>query len=245
MNQAEFYSRYHLAFEAFLSERSERSLRSAYELGRDAIKADLSVLEIAGAHHDSLQRALAGARRQDIPAICDAAAEFLVENLAAFEMVQRGASDARRAAFVERRNARMVRQLSTLLADESLASGDRESLEEILQLVAEHVREMTDARSASVELAQAGSTDSVEARSDSDGDDTWSEVLQPRKPKAKRTRNERDAIEVPLRSLDGATIGRIEVEGKQNGEFSSADQAVLTQVAQMTAATVERAFAYT
>jgi hypothetical protein len=47
----------------------------------------------------------------------------------------------------------MLRHLSTLLADKSLAVGDSESLEEILQLVAEQVREMTDARCGSVTLA--------------------------------------------------------------------------------------------
>jgi Phosphoserine phosphatase RsbU, N-terminal domain len=245
VTRAEFRSRYHAGFDAFLSERSERSLRSAYELGRDAVKAEMSVLEIAGAHHESLERALRETHGEEIPAICAAAAEFLVENLAAFEMIQRGASDARRAAFVERRNARMLRQLSALLADESLATGDRDSLQEILQLVAEHVREMTDARSASVELERRGASDPLAGRSEFDGDDTWSEVLQPGRPKPKRAPEERDAIFVPLRSLDGATIGRVEVEEKQTGAFSPVDRAILEQVAEMTAAAVERALAYT
>lgn len=244
MTPAQFRSSYRSAFEAFVADRSERSLRVAYELGRDAVKAELSVLEIAGAHHESLERALAGASEQEIPAVCAAGAEFLVESLAAFEMVQRGSSDARRAAFVERRNARMLRHLSTFLADESLATGDRDSLEEVLQLVAEHAREMTDARCGSVHISGAGASTAIDARSESDGDDTWSELLQPRQPDAPRSEGDRDAIEEPLLSLDGSTLGSIEVEDKQTGEFSPADRAVLTQVAQMTAAAVERALAY-
>ena len=244
MTPAQFRSSYDAAFAAYVSDRSEQSLRAAYELGRDAVKAGLSVLEIAGAHHDALTRALVGAQAQDLPTICGAGGEFLTESLAAFEMVQRGSSDAWRAAFVERRNARMLRHLSTLLADESLATGDRESLEEILQLVAEQAREMTGARSGSVHVAGAGACAAIEARSESDGDDTWSEVLQPR-PATPALASARDAIREPLLSLDGSTLGWIEVEDKQNGEFSPADRAVLTQVAQMTAAAVERAFAYT
>jgi hypothetical protein len=241
----EFRRHYETAFTTFVAERTERSLRAAYELGRDAVKAELSVLEIAGAHHESLARALANAVPAEVAAICGAAAEFLVESLAAFEMVQRGSSDVRRAAFVERRNARMLRNLSTLLADESLATGDRDSLEEVLQLVAEQAREMTDASASAVHVAGGSPGAAIDARSESDGDDTWSEVLQPRRKARAKSRAKREAIREPLLSLDGSTLGFIEVEDKRNGPFTPADHAIMTQVAQMTAAAVERAIAYT
>src|ERR671934_1099467 len=150
MNAAAFHGRYAAAFATFVDEPSERSLRAAYELGRDAVKAELSILEIAGAHHEALAHALDSAPGEKTAAICTAAGDFLVESLAAFEMIQRGWSEARREAFTDRRNARMMRQLSTILADDALAAGELESLEEVLQLVAEHAREMTDARSASI-----------------------------------------------------------------------------------------------
>jgi Phosphoserine phosphatase RsbU, N-terminal domain len=242
---AEFRSRYEAAFATFVDERSEQSLRAAYELGRDAVKAELSVLEIAGAHHDSLARVLARVSREDIATLSTAAGDFLVESLAAFEMVQRGFSDARRAAFLERRNARMLRQLSTLLADESLATGDRESLEEILQLVSEQAREMTDALSGSVHVrGGAQATAAIDVQSQSDGDDTWSEVLQPRVAAQPAPRNDDETIRAPLLSLDGSSLGWIEVKGKKDGRFSLADEALLRHVAQMTAAAVERALAY-
>jgi Phosphoserine phosphatase RsbU, N-terminal domain len=246
VSPAQFRRRYSEAFAAFLRERSEQSLRSAYELGRDAVKADFSVLEIAGAHHDSLGRALAGANRDDAVSICAAAGDFLAESLAAYEMVQRGYSDARRAALIERRNARMLRQLSALLADESLAAGDRDSLEEVLQVVAEHAREMTDARSSVVRIGpEAGRTVWLEARSESEDDDTWSEVLQPAKARSAPGAGEPQSMRVELLSLDGSPIGFAEVDDSQNGAFSTVDEAVLTQVAQMAAAAVERALAYT
>ena len=226
-----------------MEERSERALRAAYELGRDAVKAELSVLEIAGAHHESLAHALARAGDEDAAAISTAAGDFLLESLAAFEMVQRGSSDARRAAFAERRNARMLRQLTALLADESLAAGRTESLTEVLQLVAEHAREMTDARCGLVHIDDAPAP--IEARSESDGDDTGSEVLQPREAPPPAITSKVGSIQAPLLSLDGSSLGWIEVEDKQKGSFSAADEALLTQVAQLTAAAVERALAYT
>ena len=243
MTPAIFRSRYSEALATFVSERSERSLRVAYELGRDAVKAELSVLEIAGAHRDALALALADAPGKDVTAIATAAGDVLVESLAAFEMAQRGYSEARRVAFVERRNARMLRQLSALLADESLAGGDRESLEEILQLVAEQAREVTDARRGSVHVGGGvGAASPIHARSESDGhDDTWSEVLQPQEQERPPAGPEADSIHTPLLSLSGTSLGWIEVAHKLNGEFTPADEAVLIQVAQMTAAAVERA----
>jgi GAF domain-containing protein len=239
-----FRTRYQSAFLAFVDDRSEEALRAAYELGRDAVTSDLSALEIVQIHHEVLGRAVGPGEGSNVSRTIAAAADFLVESLAAFEMVQRGFSGARRAAFVERRNARLLRHLSTVLADESLATGDRAAFEEVLQLVAEHAREVTDARRGAVYVAGgAPVAPPIEVRSESEGDDTWSEVLQPREPP--RPAVERpQAIRAPLRTLDGAELGWVEVAYKNNGEFAGSDMAVLNQVAQMTAAAIERALAY-
>jgi GAF domain-containing protein len=53
---------------------------------------------------------------------------------------------------VERRHATIVRHLSTFLADASLALDASESLHEMLQLVAEHARELTGAERCAVRL---------------------------------------------------------------------------------------------
>ena len=60
-------------------------------------------------------------------------------------MVQRGFGEAREAARLERRQTELSRQLSTFLADASLALDASESLEEMLRLVAEQARELVDA----------------------------------------------------------------------------------------------------
>ena len=75
----QFQQRYSAGFFAtFLAERDERSLRAAYELGRDAVRYDISLLEIAQAHHDALERRLASAPAEEAVATCRAAGEFLV-----------------------------------------------------------------------------------------------------------------------------------------------------------------------
>ena len=245
MTTLQFQQRYSAAFATFLAERDEQSLRAAYELGRDAVRYDISLLEIAQAHHDALERRLADASADEVMATCSAAGEFLVESLAAFEMVQRGSSEARRAALIERRNARMLRQLSTLLADESLAAGDRESFAEVLQLVAEHAREMTGARRGSVYVRGTVSVHELRASSESDGEDTWSDVMQPQPSARQPSGRQQASVCVDLLALDGSDLGWIEVEGKPGGAFSEGDAALLTQVAQLTGAAVERALAYT
>jgi GAF domain-containing protein len=237
-------TRYQSAFQAFVDDRSEHALRAAYELGRDAVMSGMSALEIVQLHHEVLDRAVDAREGSDVSRTIAAAADFLVESLAAFEMVQRGFSGARRAAFVERRNARLLRHLSTVLAHESLATRDRAAFEEVLQLVAEHAREVTDARRGAAYVAGGASVaPPIEVRSEGEGDDTWSEVLQPREP-PRAAVGRPHAIREPLRTLDGAEMGWVEVADKNNGEFTGSDKAVLNQVAQMTAAAIERALAY-
>ena len=74
-----------------------------------------------------------------------AAGDFFLESLSSFEMVQRGFREAREAARLERRQTEMSRQLSSFLADASLALDASDSLEEMLRLVAEQARELVGA----------------------------------------------------------------------------------------------------
>jgi len=81
-------------FLQYLSERSEPGRRAAYELGRRAIKEQLSVLDLARIHHGMLLEVLKTHRTpRELEHIAQAASEFLVESLAVFEMTQRGFAD--------------------------------------------------------------------------------------------------------------------------------------------------------
>jgi hypothetical protein len=78
-------------FLQYLSERGEQGRREAYELGRRAISEHLSVLDLARIHHGILLDVLKTHRSsQELEHIAQAASEFFVEALAAFEMTQRG-----------------------------------------------------------------------------------------------------------------------------------------------------------
>jgi LPS sulfotransferase NodH len=99
---------YGAAFEAYLAEPGEEALRAAYELGRDAVARELSVLDLATVHHEAIRTALASA---DARRVADAGAEFFLESVSAFEMLQRGFRETQEAARTEQRQAALLRRL--------------------------------------------------------------------------------------------------------------------------------------
>jgi serine phosphatase RsbU (regulator of sigma subunit) len=166
----EFRRDYTAAFATYLVDPSEPALRAAYELGRAAVANELSVLELAAIHHDVLLAALGQCVDvRELPRISAAAGDFFLESLAAFEMVQRGYREARETAAVETRHAAALRQLSRFLADASLALHAGESLDEMLQLVAEQARELIGAECCVASVTTEGEAQgAIEAVSLSD-----------------------------------------------------------------------------
>ena len=117
----------------------------------------LSVLDLAVAHQEALLSALADASdAAEAQRVDRAAGDFFLESLSTFEMVQRGFAEAREAALLERRQTEMSRQLSTFLADASLALDASDSLEEMLRLVAEQARELVGADCCVATVAAGG-----------------------------------------------------------------------------------------
>lgn len=79
------------AFLAFLAHRNETNLARAYELGRDALADGISLLDLIRTHHAVLGQVLGTAvTTRDVVETIDAAAAFLVEALAPYEMARRG-----------------------------------------------------------------------------------------------------------------------------------------------------------
>jgi Phosphoserine phosphatase RsbU, N-terminal domain len=77
------------AFLAHLTRRSEAGLRSAYELGRTAIADGIGMLDLVHVHHVVFLDVAQTARDvEEIPEMLEAAAAFLVEALAPFEMTR-------------------------------------------------------------------------------------------------------------------------------------------------------------
>jgi Phosphoserine phosphatase RsbU, N-terminal domain len=221
---------YDAAFWGYLLDPGEPTLRTAYELGRDAVAEGLSALDLAAAHHEVLAAALerAGDTEETVH-LARAAGDVFLESLSAFEMVARGFRDAREAATLERRQAAVVRRLSTFLADASLAVEGSASLAEALQLVAEQARELTGADRCEATLLPDAGDVSVAARADIE-------------PAAGRTGE--TAIASELTTLDGRVLGTLRLVKRGGGGFGEADAAILAHLAQMTSAAVERGRLY-
>jgi hypothetical protein len=83
-------------FLAHLAREDEAGLRSAYELGRQAMSLGVSLLDLVRVHNEILLEVVHTARNlEEAEEIARAAGAFLVEALASFEMTQRGFMDQR------------------------------------------------------------------------------------------------------------------------------------------------------
>jgi hypothetical protein len=255
---------YTSGFHAYLRDANERTLRAAYELGREALTSGLGVLDLALVHHEALASALREAEVDDLERITRQAADFLLDSLSAFEMVQRAFEEARDAAVLERRQASMLRQLSSLLADASLALDASGSLEEMLQLVVEQARELTRATCCAAALVGPTGAPEVEVAAYEDTDDrAASFVRSDLSALARLAGSGRGAIRMsreelardpawrdgdpaggwlaaPLTALDGRELGWIQLLGDRDAEFTEVDEALVAHLAQMTSASVER-----
>ena len=238
MNPAELGAWYGSAFHDHVVGGNELTLRTAYELGRAAVGDGLSLLDLAEAHHDALRREICD-QGADPEAAVRAANEFLLESVSAFEMVRRGFEETRQAALVQRARLDMLRQLSDFLADSSLASPNREALEEMLRLIAEQARELVGARLCVVTLtgepalkasSYSDRTGSLSAEGEVDGPFLSAVAV----PLASEQR-----VAAPLQSLDGKELGLLELIDKEGG-FTAADRAAIVHLAQMASAAVER-----
>ncbi len=79
------------AFLTFLGHPDEEALHSAYELGRAALADNITLLDLVRTHHQVFGQILSTTPNpDDLPAIVNAAADFLVEALAPFELARRG-----------------------------------------------------------------------------------------------------------------------------------------------------------
>jgi hypothetical protein len=265
-----FRAAYASALGDYVREPNERLLRTAYELGREAVSRRLSVLDLVLAHQEALESIVSGAPGPlDARKLTRAGGDFLLEGLSSFEMVQRGLGEAREAARLERRQAEMSRQLSTFLADTSLALEASDSLEEMLRLVAEQARELVGAECCIATVSTGSGPRTAEATSFDPGDRRWAGFLRwldlfaiyglvreaggsvrmagdplsrlPYFRTAPAGRPLRGWLAASLTALDGGELGAIQLF---EGDFTRDDEAVLLHLAQMASAAIERTRLY-
>jgi Phosphoserine phosphatase RsbU, N-terminal domain len=268
-----FVPGYVSALTEYLRDPSEHSLRVAYELGREAVSRQLSLLDLAVVQQEALLSVLAAASgSKEMQLVARAAGDFFLESLASFEMVQRGFREATEAARLERRQTEMSRQLSTFLADASLALDASESLEEMLRLVAEQARELVGAECCVATVAMDGQPRTAEAVSFDQKDPRWAGFVrwldlfviyrfirmsggsvrlagpqlleQPHVGSTSGERTLKGWLAASLAGLDGSELGAIQLFDKQDGAFTGNDEAVLVHLAQMASAAIERTRLY-
>jgi GAF domain-containing protein len=268
-----FRAAYSSALGEYLLQPSEAALSAAYELARDAVSSHLSVLDLAVAHQEALQSALAAAAdAATVEYVSRAAGDFFLEGLSAFEMVQRGFHEARLAASSERRQTELSRQLSAFLADASLADAAQGSMEEMLKLVAEQAREIVGAVCCVVTVALPDEPRAAEGASYPEDEKRWATVVRwldlpaiyrligatggsarlggdeiARTPPfcaAAGAAPLRGWLGAALTALDGSEMGAIQLFDKRAGAFTVEDESALVHLAQMASAAVERARLY-
>jgi serine phosphatase RsbU (regulator of sigma subunit)/anti-sigma regulatory factor (Ser/Thr protein kinase) len=211
-----FRSGYVEAFRSYLAGGGETGLESAYELGREAVTGELSLLELAGIHHEVLAGVLASAAPADAEPIARAGHAFFLESLSTFEMTQRGFREAQEMVRLEQRHAAQLRGL----ADAALTLNSTLSVDEMLERLGEIARGIIGAEQSTVHVAVgAGDTPGSPLR---DG----------------------GRLSAPLIARDGRPRGLIALSGKREGEFTEEDESILVQLAHMASVAIENARLY-
>jgi hypothetical protein len=228
-SSAQFRHAYALALGEYLRDGSERPLQVAYDLGRTALSDDLSVVEIALIHHELLAELAADEFPLNAESVVHAG-QFLSEALSACEMVARGFEEVRAAVALERRHAGMLRQLSAFMGDVSLAMHSTDSVRELVRLVAENARELTDASAATVTATSPDNSSVVEVANDPERSTSSVSITE-----------QRVAV---LSALDGRDIGSITITSRPGHTFGEMDDATLAHLSQMASAALERIYAY-
>ncbi len=80
---------YRVALLRYNARREESALHVGYELGRDAVSAGLSILDVAQVHHEVFRELLHDAQDDELARIVTAASEFFLEVLGPYDMTQR------------------------------------------------------------------------------------------------------------------------------------------------------------
>jgi serine phosphatase RsbU (regulator of sigma subunit) len=223
----ELDERYREAFQAWLAHRDERELGTAYALGREAVSARLSVLDLAEAHHRAAQEALRDeadpARRAEL---VEAAGVFLGEALSTFEIAHRGYREVQEVARLEHEHVMQLRAL----ADASVRINASLTTEEVLQLTVEAAQRVLGASCATITSSSADpSARSLSAAFPSDDCDR-----DPSGP----------PIGVMLRSA-GRPLGMLEVVDRPDRTFTPRDEAILAQLGQLASVAIAKSQAYT
>jgi hypothetical protein len=89
----------------YLAQQDEAGLRAAYELGREAMRDSVGLLDVVRVHNELFLDVLSTARdAEERDNLAGASATLLIDLIASFEMSQRGFMDARRTRRADRQD---------------------------------------------------------------------------------------------------------------------------------------------
>jgi serine phosphatase RsbU (regulator of sigma subunit) len=223
----ELHERYQEAFRAWLAHRDERELGTAYALGREAVTARLSVLDLAEAHHKAAQEAL---RHEGDPArraeLLEAAGVFFGEALSTFEIAHRGYREVQEVARLEHEHVMQLRAL----AEASVRINAALTTEDVLQLTVEAAQCVLGARHATI--------------SSTSGDSAFRGLGGALPTQGKDHQPSGQPIGVMLRSA-GRPLGMLEVNDRPERDFTPRDEAILAQLGQLASVAIAKSQAYT
>jgi serine phosphatase RsbU (regulator of sigma subunit) len=134
---SDFATRYREALSGHLNGPSEESRSQAYELGRQAVIAGVSLLELAVIHEEALVSW--GRRPSDDPSRT-LATGFYLEALSTFDMAQRGYLEAQERARIERQHAHRLGLLNQAVLAVTAVQGQQDRIKTALQGAAHLVR---------------------------------------------------------------------------------------------------------
>jgi len=242
---AGFREEYEAALRGYLEAPGEAGLQAAYELGRRAIHAGLSVLDLASAHEEVLVEALRGvsdalgAIESEIVAI--GAHAFLRESLSPFDMASRGFREASETARLQREHTDRLRRL----ADAFLAVTRTLSVDGLLDAVIKEAQEIVGATSARLVVELTGEEEPPwEIQASSGEAMELHETLIAEAVATGRAVRRSRVLAVPLLGRRGSAFGVVQLGGAPGKAFTDADEAVLVQLATMGALAVENAILY-
>lgn len=126
--EPEFQQEYTRALQSYLDGKGEAALKRAYDLGRQAADAHLSILELAAIYHAALAALLAHCHTGEESArIVHQSGNFFGESLSRFDMAQRGFQEA-------------VARLNELNATLGAANDELRSSREQLRALSAHIQ---------------------------------------------------------------------------------------------------------
>jgi serine phosphatase RsbU (regulator of sigma subunit)/anti-sigma regulatory factor (Ser/Thr protein kinase) len=234
------------------------------------MRQELTILDIADVHQQALAYSLdsTGDQTKD-QRVWQRSREFFLESLSTFEMAQRGFYEAQQTARLQHQHTRQLRALT----DAALAINSQHSLDEVLQIVCDKAREITDADQSTITLNAQDSwppgsklrvtSTTSSANTNLAVESNFADLIRQRGGPLRLTRQQvltnpvwesldlwgssneaHSLLGAPLSGWSAKELGVIELCARPSQDFTDNDQAILEQIAQMASVAIENVRLY-